>query len=221
MVEAILPHERASEHPARRYRAWTSCAIPLVAMTLQCAEEEAPAGPSTVAVSELVSSYDAETRSVFLDITAVPDAYVVECTDFVRFYRMNQGVREQLTSATLYPLDAWVGYILDGEIVPPVAGLGCDIRSCTRMSELLRSDFELVAYELVGVRTLTDEEKTATLAATGYAWSQQGGVPDTLNEYTSSPILGTVEVELTHYTSQDCDGAGAAARTEIQTFRIP
>ncbi|GEM_PF-4789225 len=221
MFAPMVQHEGFNEPPARRPRAWTLCAIPFAAMALQCADADAPVGSSAGGVSELVSSYDAETHSVVLDVTAVPDAHVLLCTNFVKFYRVDDGVREQLTSATLYPLDAWEGYILDGEVVPPVGGMGCDILFCTPMAELASSDFKLVEYEFVGVHRLTDEEKTAMLATSGYAWSQQGGVPDTLNEYTSSPVHGTVEVELTYYRSEDCDLSEAAPRTEVQTFQIP
>lgn len=142
--------------------------------------------------------------------------YFVACTDYLTVYKVEDGVRKEAVGSGFQADDHWEGYYLDGVFVMPGFDEGCDVLSCTALNEWSHA-VSIVDYHLQGTRALTEEEKAAVAAI---AWDGYTVVEE-VNEYTTSIYSGEVEVVLSYYGDDTCNGYEESTETATQRITIP
>ncbi len=117
----------------------------------------------------------------------------------IDFFKIEDNEKVQIESAMAdhyyWRLDEFSGYYLDGKFHWDVGhGFDCEVLSCEPISGKTL-EFNLVDYELIGTRTLSEEQKNL------YYIEEP---PDEVNEYVSYPIKGTIMLRMIYWKNDGC-----------------
>ena len=138
---------------------------------------------------------------VVVDIQESPPMYVQSCmTPVLQLAQLeDDGSQSALVTDIEEAGDRWEGYWLDGSFVYPSLDEGCDMVVCMPLTDNPRR--ALTAYTVIG-----EEAPPADLEA----WLEENAgwmeAPESVSVVESMPITGELEITLSFFASDTCDG---------------
>ena len=180
--------------------------VPVLAMSAGGCDDDA---------DEMTLRFDTESNKIEVVFSDDDSRYGLTCSEYIEAYRTKNGARGAAVGSDFDSLDRERGYVLDGELIPPRPSDGCDAIMCFPF-EGMTGYVPLTEYHLEGTHILTEAEKAVFDASVPESFT----TVDEVNVYTTSTYSGVVEVELTYYTTEECYGESAEAKTEVQRISV-
>jgi len=156
---------------------------------------------------EIVSSVNYDPATFEVEIVFADGFGVIagECSRYITFFIGDTETVIPIHGAASSLQELWTGHYLDGEFVPPESGDRCDQMECISLAGLVES-YSLVTYKYLGERSLTAEQKVEY--AHWYSETPLDSIPESVSEYMSVPVKGTVKVEVKYWSVEACFDEG-------------